>query len=242
MIPVRAFLATFLPAAICCLPGADAQLPPGAATRSIAAAPSFSYVQQAVSRAFSGTVLTATLSGVGAGHNLRVAILMNPATASIELGGGIPCAVITNSGSSASAQLEIASCPNAPAGDVTVTATTSTPIADAALYIEEWAGDAAKNPADGGAAAYTKSNATGDTLSAGSFTTKAAGDSIWCVLFQQQNVTPTAGPAFTIQTTGGDAGNIFTEYSIQPAAGAIEPGWIGGAASYDNYVGAAAFK
>ena len=131
-----------------------------------------------------------------------------------------------------------------PTGNITVTASFSGgPITACWFLIEEWSGDATSGQPDGtpiaGLAAYS---GEGKSLSVGNITTSVDGADIWCVMFQSQSVSPSAGPGFTVASKGLANGLIYSAHKVQNKAGTTTPNWVSGKNSFDNYIGAMAFK
>lgn len=204
--------------------------------------PTFTFKQDATNNGFSGTTVTASLSGVIAGDDIRIAVwnVQTAAGTVTATSTGGSCSTITHvSGGSVTAWLF--ACPNSSSGSVTVTATSSTTISNIQIIAEEWNGDAA-SPVDGGASAYLT---TSGAVSSGSFTTTANGDQIWSVLFQEQNLTPTVGTGFTMNINGflGASSNLgWDETLILSTAGSTAGTWVAQSGSTNTWVLAAGFK
>jgi hypothetical protein len=200
-------------------------------------------VQAAAGYAFSGTTVQASLTGVTAGHNIRAALLFNPPSTLtfVSIGDGTNTYATGASSSDTSHGIfRTAFNPNTSGGDITVTATVSGgTIIAAYLLIEEWSGDETSGQPDGTPVATYQPGDQGTNLQAGSITTTVDGVDVWCILFQAQGAVPTVGAGFSI---GSKLDGKFTEHQVQSSRGAINPNWTGGTGSYDNYLGAIAFK
>jgi hypothetical protein len=202
-------------------------------------------IQAATGAAFNGTTVKATLTSVTAGHNIRAALLFYPNTLTfVSIGDGTNTyAVGASSDTSHTSVLCTAFNPDTRGGNIIVTATVSGGMIGAAyLLIEEWSGDATRDQPDGTPVATFRLGDKGINLQAGSITTTVDGDDVWCVLFQPQNAVPTAGAGFSIGSNGLNSNFIFTEHQVQSAHGEINANWTAGPGSFDNYLGAIAFK
>ena len=203
------------------------------------------YIQAATANAYAGTSIGASLTGVRAGHNIRVAVVYGPTSLKLShIGDGMNTYTDGAAATFGASKMQTAFHPNTPSGNITVTASFSGgTLSSAAILIEEWSGDATMGqPAGTPIAGFVKSTHPGNPLSVGDITTTINGSDIWCVMFQLQAVAPSVGAGFTMASNGLAGGLIYSEYQVQAKAGTITPNWISGTNSYDNFVGAIAFK
>lgn len=203
------------------------------------------YIQALAAGAYSGSSVSASLTGVMAGHNIRVALIYSPKTLRLSaISDGTNTYTRGAATTFGISTMQTAFNPNTPGGAVTVTASfTGGTLISGAILVEEWSGDATTGQPDGKPiAGFVKSAGKGNRLSVGDIATTGNGSDIWCVMFQLQAVAPSVGSGFTMASHGLAGGTIYSEHQVQDKAGTITPDWLSGANSYDNYIGAIAFK
>ena len=188
---------------------------------------------------FSGsTVSSGTLTGVGAGHDLRIFYCGQPNTlvisgvtaqgGSATLGG-----TTTNTGAG---YCGMAYYPNTTTSTTAVVATFTGTCTSCSIYVEEWAGDATSSVADGQNAAYVALGGTaGQNLPCGNITTTTAGDTIEVVVEQANGVAPTA-PSGYLAANAYTATAYWSFYTTGAAAGTYNPTPTSGANSFNNYI------
>lgn len=203
------------------------------------------YIQASAANAYAGSSIGASLTGVTAGHNIRVALIYSPKTLTLlRISDGTNTYTRGAAATAGISTMQTAFNPNTAGGSITVTASFSEgKIISSAILIEEWSGDATAGQPDGTPiAGFVKSAGKSGRLSIGDIATTVDGDDIWCVMFQAQGVAPSVGSGFTMVSHGLAGGMVYSEHQAQEKAGTITPYWISGANSYDNFIGAIAFK
>ncbi len=203
------------------------------------------HIQAAAAGKYAGSSIEASLTGVTAGHNIRVALIYSPKTLRLApISDGTNTYTRGASATFGTSTMQTAFNPNTPGGRITVTASFSGGILMAGvILVEEWSGDATTGQPDGPPiAGFVKGGGKANCLSVGDVTTTVSGDDIWCVMYQAQGVAPSVGSGFTMASHGLAGGSMYSQHQVQDKAGTITPDWIAGANSWDNFIGAIAFK
>ena len=186
---------------------------------------------------FSGsTVSSGTLTGVGAGHDLRIFFCGQPNTlviSGVTAQGGTATLAGTTTATGAD-YCGMAYYPNTTTSTTAVVATFTGTCTNCSMYVEEWAGDATSSVADGQNAAYVALSGTaGQNMPCGNITTATAGDTVEVAVFQANAVAPTAPATYS-------AANVlspwWTFYITGAAAGTYNPTPTSGTNSFNNFI------
>jgi len=186
---------------------------------------------------FSGsTVSSGTLTGVGAGHDLRIFYCGQPNTLVISgvtaQGGAASLGAITNN--AGSAYCGMAYYPNTSTSTTAVIVTFTGTCSNCAVYVEEWAGDATSSVADGQNVNYVAlGSGAGQNLPCGNITTTIANDTIEVLVNQFQSVVPTAPSGYS---AGNAIAGWYSFYLANAAANMYNPTPTSGASSFNNVV------
>jgi len=186
---------------------------------------------------FSGsTVSSGTLTGVGAGHDLRIFYCGSPNTLVISgvtaQGGTATLASTTNN--AGADYCGMAYYPNTTTSTTAVVATFTGTCTNCSIYVEEWAGDATSSVADGQNAAYVAlGSGAGQNMPCGNITTATAGDTVEVAVYQVQGVAPTAPSGYLASNA---VASWYGFYQTSVAAGTYNPTPTSGASSFNNFI------
>ena len=199
-------------------------------------------IQYGFNATFSGTTVATTLTGVGSGHTLNVAVLVSPSGNTFSsLSDGSACTFTGTKVTAGGKDYQLAYCPNTASGSLTITLTVGTTCTNCNIYVEEWSGDSS-TPGDGGNQTYTNGAATSSP--SGSITTTGSADRLWTVFFDPDGVAgpPTLPSGYTAANSAVNSSQVWTAYKTSVAAGAQNPTWTSGTSQFDNYVGVEGMK
>lgn len=197
-------------------------------------------VQYVLHNSFSGTTANSTVTGVVAGHGIRVWACLDETGS--PTGTGI--STLTIGGTSVTPQATASSgdgyiCSvsyraNVSSGSNAVNLTINgTACTGCTTYAEEWA-DASTSAADGQNATFTTDGTLDTSLPCGSITTSGSNDNVEAILFQADSTAPTSGPAgFTLAYS---ATTFYAYYNTAVTAGTYNPSYSSASGDYNNHV------
>jgi hypothetical protein len=194
------------------------------------------------STAFSGSSISATLPTVTAGNGMHGMVCYDGPTAisSATVGAG-SITVSTHTAASAYTCTLLAFA-NMASGSNVVTINFTGTCTGCNLHVEEWAGDATSSLLDGSAGTYTTDGTAGTSLPSGNFTTTGSNDTNEVMLFQTQNIAPTAVTSGYTVAASDISNSFYTAYKASNGAGTYNPAFTSATGSTDNYVVAGGFQ
>jgi hypothetical protein len=209
------------------------------------------YVQGKNTAAFSGTSVSISLpSAVTAGDTLIFQMNIQPSTmtvSSVTRTGDTPAVSgATTTGLSSLTAGGIDSNTTGSSAALVVNLSGG-PCTNCSVFVEEWSGLCTTSSAaclDGSSVNTSGSSSSTINYCASTpcYTTTANGDFIWGGFYQGQNVAPTAGSGFTLNSTHTIAVNWWSESMTQASFGTTTPTITTGASSFNNYLFSVAIK
>ncbi len=190
--------------------------------------------------AFSGTTISVTLTGVVAGHNIRVFYCADIGAATGLTVGGTTATLFATSAAGGGKTCGAGYFANSTSGSVAVVVTVPPSCGSCAIQAEEWAGDVTSSAGDGENAQYTASGGSPTSIPCSTgITTTNANDNIEAVMFQAQSIQPTNPAGFNTAVSNT---TWYSAYMSVSATGTYNPTFTSGSLSFDNTNICVAFK
>jgi len=208
----------------------------GGATGPVVGPGPYSFVQSATNRAYSGTTVSLTLTGVVAGHTIMVTSCgaSSLTTTGVTVGGSSATLGPAAATGNAPFNCYLAKLANAAAGSNAVVVTYGAACGDCEVLAAEYAGLTTTAAFDGGSAAYAY--ASSSPLACGSFTTANSGDFIYASYFNTSGSAPTLATGYTAGAANPSGVNYWDEFGQQTGSGAVNPSLTIGATAGANYI------